>query len=91
VLSALTTFGKNIRDLKLERDPPEVDDLGDGITAPEVIRDIHLLPGFWKVDGYTKMMRYTAVEPVSDLVTVLAEQHTTGPSSSASTRTAATT
>jgi pimeloyl-ACP methyl ester carboxylesterase len=58
VLSALTTFGRSIRDLKLERDPPEVDDLGDGITAPEVIRDVHLLPGFWKVDGYTKMMRY---------------------------------
>jgi hypothetical protein len=52
VLSALTTFGKSIRDLKLERDPPEVDDLGDGITAPEVIRDVHLIPGFWKVDGY---------------------------------------
>jgi hypothetical protein len=57
-LSALTTFGKRIRDLKLERDPPEVDDLGDGITAPEVIRDVHLIPGFLKVDGYSKMMRY---------------------------------
>jgi pimeloyl-ACP methyl ester carboxylesterase len=58
VLSALTTFGGSIRDLKLERDPPDVDDLGDGITAPEVIRDVHLIPGFWKVDGYTKMLRY---------------------------------
>jgi pimeloyl-ACP methyl ester carboxylesterase len=58
VLSALTTLGRSIRDLKLERDPPDVDDLGDGITAPEVIRDVHLIPGFWKVDGYTKMLRY---------------------------------
>jgi pimeloyl-ACP methyl ester carboxylesterase len=58
VLSALTTLGGSIRDLKLERDPPDVDDLGDGITAPEVIRDVHLIPGFWKVDGYTKMLRY---------------------------------
>jgi len=58
VLSALATFGGSIRDLKLERDPPDVDDLGDGITAPEVIRDVHLIPGFWKVDGYTKMLRY---------------------------------
>jgi pimeloyl-ACP methyl ester carboxylesterase len=58
VLSALTTLGGNIRDLKLEQDPPDVDDLGDGITAPEVIRDVHLIPGFWKVDGYTKMLRY---------------------------------
>jgi Lecithin:cholesterol acyltransferase len=58
VLGALTTLGGSIRDLKLERDPPDVDDLGDGITAPEVIRDVHLIPGFWKVDGYTKMLRY---------------------------------
>jgi hypothetical protein len=37
------------------------------------------------------MMRYIAVERVSDLVTVLAEQHTTGLSSSVSTSTATTT
>jgi pimeloyl-ACP methyl ester carboxylesterase len=58
LISALTTFGHSITDLKLEQDPPDVDDLGDGITAPEVIRDVHLLPGFWKIDGYTKMLRY---------------------------------
>jgi hypothetical protein len=58
VISALTTLGKSIKDLKLEQDPPDVDDLGDGITAPEVIRDVHLIPGFWKIDGYTKMLRY---------------------------------
>ena len=58
VLGALRTLGGNLRDLKLERDPPDVDDLGDGITAPQVIRDVHLIPGFWKVDGYTKMLRY---------------------------------
>ncbi|HEX2495303.1 MAG TPA: hypothetical protein VHK46_00570 [Gaiellaceae bacterium] len=58
LISALTTFGRSITDLKLEQDPPDVDDLGDGITAPEVIRDVHLLPGFWKIDGYTKMLRY---------------------------------
>src|SRR5215218_1948891 len=58
LISALTTFGRSIQDLKLEEDPPEVDDLGDGITAPEVIRDVHLIPGFWKIDGYTKMLRY---------------------------------
>jgi hypothetical protein len=58
LLSALTTLGRSIDDLKLEEDPPDVDDLGDGITAPAVIRDVHLIPGFWKVDGYTKMLRY---------------------------------
>jgi Lecithin:cholesterol acyltransferase len=58
LLSAFTTFGRSIDDLKLEEDPPDVDDLGDGITAPSVIRDVHLIPGFWKIDGYTKMLRY---------------------------------
>lgn len=58
LLSALTTLGASITDLKLESDPPDADDLGDGITAPEVIRDVHLIPGFWKIDGYTKMLRY---------------------------------
>jgi len=58
LLSALQTFGGSIQDLELEKDPPDVDDLGDGITAPEVIRDVHLIPGFWKIDGYTKMLRY---------------------------------
>ena len=23
-----------------------------------MIRDVHLIPGFWKIDGYTKMLRY---------------------------------
>ena len=58
LISALTTFGRSITDLKLEQDPPDVDDLGDGITAPEVIRDVHLIPGFWQIDGYTKLLRY---------------------------------
>jgi hypothetical protein len=58
VMSALMSFGQSIQDLKLEDDPADLDDLGDGITAPEVIRDVHLLPGFWKIDGYTKMLRY---------------------------------
>ena len=65
LLSALTTLGGSINDLKLEDDPPDVDDLGDGITAPEVIRDVHLIPGFWKIDGYTKLLRY--IEETFDL------------------------
>lgn len=58
LISALRTLGGSIHDLELEEDPPDADDLGDGITAPEVIRDVHLIPGLWKIDGYTKMMRY---------------------------------
>jgi Lecithin:cholesterol acyltransferase len=58
LLGALMSLGRNIQALKLAEDPPDVDDLGDGITAPEVIRDVHLIPGLWKIDGYTKMLRY---------------------------------
>jgi pimeloyl-ACP methyl ester carboxylesterase len=58
VINALETFGGSLLDIKLTEDPPDVDDLGDGITAPEVIRDVHLIPGLWKIDGYTKMLRY---------------------------------
>jgi Lecithin:cholesterol acyltransferase len=57
VISALTTLGRSIADLKLENDSPDVDDLGDGITAPTVIRDVHLIPGLWRIDGYTKHVR----------------------------------
>jgi hypothetical protein len=58
LISALTTLARSITDLNLEDDPPGVDDLGDGVTAPEVIRDVHLIPGLWKIDGYTKQLRY---------------------------------
>jgi len=58
LIGALTTLGRNIGDLKLEDDPADADDLGDGITAPETLHDVHLIPGLWKIDGYTKLLRY---------------------------------
>jgi len=39
----------------LAEDPPDREDLGDGIVADQLIQDVHLLPGFWKIDGYTKL------------------------------------
>jgi pimeloyl-ACP methyl ester carboxylesterase len=57
VLNALRTLGGSVRDLTLEDDPVDVDDV-DGITAPSVIRDVHLIPGIWKIDGYTKLVRH---------------------------------
>ena len=32
-----------------------MDDLGDGVTAHRVMPDIHLVPGLWKIDGYSKI------------------------------------
>jgi hypothetical protein len=57
VFNALRTLGDDLQQLKLEDDPIDVDDV-DGITAPSVIRDIHLIPGIWKIDGYTKLVKH---------------------------------
>jgi pimeloyl-ACP methyl ester carboxylesterase len=57
VLNALRSLGGSMRDLKLEEDPIDVDDV-DGISGTSVIRDVHLIPGIWKIDGYTKLVRH---------------------------------
>lgn len=56
-IGALTTLGRSIEDLKLVNDSPTLDDLGDGVTAPRVMNDVHLIPDFWKIDGYTKLIQ----------------------------------
>ena len=58
VLRALLSLGENVKELALTDDPPDVDDLGDGVTAPKLMRDIHLIPGLWKIDGYSKVLEY---------------------------------
>lgn len=56
--SALFSRGKAMREkLTLSGDDPDVDDLGDGVTATELIPDLHLLPGLWKIDGYTRVAK----------------------------------
>jgi Lecithin:cholesterol acyltransferase len=57
-LNALRTLGDSIEDLKLENDSPTDQDIGDGVTATSVIQDVHVLPGIWKIDGYTKLVGY---------------------------------
>jgi pimeloyl-ACP methyl ester carboxylesterase len=51
----LLSLGGNIKDLKLDSDDPTKADLGDGVTAPRLMPDIHLIPGFWKIDGYGRI------------------------------------
>ncbi len=49
---ALTSFGGSLEDLRLGEDDltqPEV----DGISAPRLMDDVHMIPGFWKIDGYS--------------------------------------
>ena len=46
--------GETINSLKLEQDDPEAEDLGDGVRPTALIQDTHLVPGLWKIDGYTR-------------------------------------
>ena len=55
--SALTTylrsFGASLDQLTLHSvDDATLDDLGDGITATQLMPDSQIIPGFWKIDGY---------------------------------------
>ena len=47
------TKGDALQQLKLEKDDPELEVLGDGIQATRLISDAHLVPGLVKIDGYT--------------------------------------
>lgn len=56
--STLLTRGRSMREaLTLHNDDPNLDDLGDGVSADAVIPDLHLLPGLWKIDGYTTVLK----------------------------------
>jgi hypothetical protein len=57
----LATLGSRLAPLELQGDDPDVDDIGDGIRPVRPIHDLHLLPGLWKIDGYTKI-RATLVD-----------------------------
>jgi pimeloyl-ACP methyl ester carboxylesterase len=50
---ALTNLGRNLQGLELKDDPQDVEDLGDGVVATGLFPDVHLIPGFWKIDGYS--------------------------------------
>ena len=54
VLAGILSGGGSIRELALREDDL-ADDLGDGVTADRLIPDVHLLPGLWKIDGYSKI------------------------------------
>jgi pimeloyl-ACP methyl ester carboxylesterase len=51
----LLSLGGDIKKLRLDDDPVDADDLGDGITAPRLMPDLHTIPGLWKIDGYARI------------------------------------
>lgn len=52
VTRALMSLGNNVQDLALPNDADRPD-FDDGVTAPALLQDTHLIPWLWKVDGYT--------------------------------------
>lgn len=42
------------KNLTLGQDDPKKENLGDGIKATRLIEDVRIIPGFFKVDGYTQ-------------------------------------
>ncbi len=50
---AIRTLGRSVNGLELHGDDHTVDDLGDGVTAPRLLPDLHLIPGLWSIDGYS--------------------------------------
>jgi hypothetical protein len=50
---ALWSLGGNIKDLAIPEQHIDRDDYDDGVTAPRLMADTHLIPYFWKVDGYS--------------------------------------
>ena len=57
VWQVFTNSEQTLRNLKLSQDDPEAESLGDGVRATALMQDSHLIPGFWKIDGYTKTAR----------------------------------
>jgi pimeloyl-ACP methyl ester carboxylesterase len=53
VARALVTLGRSVSELELLDE-----NVDDGVTAPVLIPDLHLIPGLWKIDGYSKLSAY---------------------------------
>ncbi len=53
IVRALFSLAGSVKGLALHGDDANADDLGDGVEAPRLMPDAHLIPGFWKIDGYT--------------------------------------
>lgn len=49
----LTGPGAMLTQLRLEGDDPQRELLDDGIRATGLVADAHLIPGLWKIDGYS--------------------------------------
>lgn len=53
----ISSMGKDLEQMVVVDDDPEEPLLADGITAPSVLQDVHMIPGLVKIDGYTALSR----------------------------------
>ncbi len=51
---ALYTLGGNIKNLELSSDAST----GDDVTPVHLLQDVHIIPGLWKIDGYSGLSKY---------------------------------
>lgn len=56
VWGALRSLMRNFDRLVLTDDDLDADVLDDGVTAPRLVDDVHLIPGLWKIDGYSGLL-----------------------------------
>lgn len=50
--NALWNLGANVRELAIPLDKIDDPEYDDGVTAPRLMPDLHLIPWLWKIDGY---------------------------------------
>ncbi len=53
ILNAVSSRLNDIQSLRLDKDPADQQDLGDGVKATRVMPFAQIIPGLWKVDGYS--------------------------------------
>jgi pimeloyl-ACP methyl ester carboxylesterase len=55
IARTLGSVGSSIKDLALVDQSGDPDVAADGVTADRLLDDVHMIPGLWKIDGYTKV------------------------------------
>jgi pimeloyl-ACP methyl ester carboxylesterase len=59
IWTALTSLGGSIKDLRLDAEDPKSESpvAWDGVRATALIEGAHLVPGLWKIDGYSQVLK----------------------------------
>jgi len=53
IVGGLWSLGRSLNELELRADPVDDDDSGDGVVATRLVPDVHVIPHFWCIDGYS--------------------------------------